>query len=349
MTLLIPLNYPNSETIVPPSLGVGSAGDRNGNAMSMWRTTAVWLVLLLATVFATGVAQAKEPFAEFVAGMRERGFFDYALIYLDDAHSDPKMPADLKTLIPFEKATVLIEWARSGQGGPDLAAKNYDLALTLLDKFIQDNPTHEKGGQANSDRGRILLGRARIESWNARIPGNEASKFETQRKAFDFIMKAREIFQQARNQHEKSWQSFGAFIDQKDNPEKFEQRRRSEVRFIQAQLDHCECAYEEAQTQEKNTADYKKKLDDAAEQFKLVHDRYRSQLGGLHARAKQAKCFEEQDDVQRALGIYDELLSHPDESPNMVKLKDLVRQFRLICLNHPNRKDYQVVADEAAA
>ena len=317
--------------------------------MRLWRTTAVWLLLVLATVLASGVAQAKEPFAEFVAGMRERGFFDYALIYLDAAQNDPKATAEQKSLIPFEKATVLIEWARSGQGGPDLAAKNYDVALTLLDQFIKDNPAHERAGQANSDRGRILLGRARIESWNARIPGNEANKFETQRKAFDFITKAREIFQKARDQHEKSWQSYGAFIDQKENPEKFELRRRSEVRFIQAQLDLCECAYEAAQTSEKNSADYKKKLDDAAEQFKLVHDRYRNQLGGLHARAKQAKCFEEQDDVQRALGIYDELLSHPDESPNMVKLKDLVRQFRLICLNHPSRKDYQVVADEAAA
>ena len=80
-----------------------------------------------------------------------------------------------------------------------------------------------------------------------------------------------------------------------------------------------------------------------------MNARYRNQLGGLHARAKEGKCFEEQDDVQRALGIYDDLLSQPDESLPMIRLKDIVRHFRLICLNHPSRKDYQVVVDEATA
>lgn len=311
----------------------------------MMRTTVFCLVWMLGGA----IALAGEPFTEFLQGMREKGYFDYALIYLDNVQANPKSTAEMKVLVPFEKAQVLIEWARSGQGGPDLAAKNYEQGSKLLEEFLAQNPNHPKAGQANSDRGRILLGKARIESWNARSPGNESSKSEMLGRAFESIQKAREIFQKARDQHEASWKSFNAFVDQKTDPDAFAKRSQAEVRFIQAQLDLCECTYEEAQTYDKDSKKHKDRLTDAAAEFDRVHARYRSQLGGLHARAKQAKCFEEQDDVQRALGIYDELLSHPDETSPMVRLKDIVRHFRLICLNHPSRKDYQVVVDEATA
>lgn len=312
--------------------------------MTKMRTTVLLLVWLMNAVTIAG-----EPFAEFLAGMREKGYFDYALIYLDQVQADPKSTAEMKTLVTFERAQTLIEWARSGQGGPDLAAKNYEQSLSLLEQFLAQNPNHPKAGQANSDRGRILLGKARIDSWNAKSPGNEAAKNEFLSRAFDSIQKAREIFQKAREQHEASWKSFGGFIDQKTDPAAFEKRAQAEVRFIQAQLDLCECTYEEAQTYDKDSKKYKDRLTDAAKEFNQVNARYRNQLGGLHARAKEGKCFEEQDDVQRALGIYDDLLAQPDESLPMIRLKDIVRHFRLICLNHPSRKDYQVVVDEATA
>ncbi len=313
--------------------------------MTRLRTTVGLLVWLLSAA----LVSAGEPFNDFLAGMREKGYFDYALVYLDLVSNDPKASAEMKTLVPFERAQTLIEWARSGQGGPDLAAKNYEQSLSLLEEFLAKNPNHPKSGQANSDRGRILLGKARIDSWNARSPGNEASKNEFLTRAFDNISKAREIFQKARDQHEAAWKSFGGFVDQKADPVTFEKRAQAEVRFIQAQLDLCECTYEEAQTYEKDSRQYKDKLTAAASEFNRVNARYRNQLGGLHARAKEGKCFEEQDDVQRALGIYDDLLSQPDESLPMIRLKDIVRHFRLICLNHPSRKDYQVVVDEATA
>lgn len=312
--------------------------------MRMLRTTAVLAGLCASAV----VASAGEPSTEFLEAMRERGFYDYAIVYLDQMSASPKATAAQKALVPFEKATTYIEWARNGSAGnPDLATKNYDQALALLDQFIKDNPKHEKAGQANSDRGRILLGKARLETWQARSPGNEGNRGEFQRRAFDSIRAARDIFQTARDQHEKTWKSFPPYLDQKAQPQQFEQRRLAEVRFIQAQLDLAESTYEEAQTYDKDDAQYKKRLHDAADEFQKIHDRYRSQLGGWHARAKQGKCFEESDDVVRALGIYGDLLSQPDDSPAVIRLKDLVRQFRLICLNHPSKKDYQVVIDES--
>lgn len=291
---------------------------------------------------------AAEPMTEFLEALRERGYYDYALIYLDQIQNSPKATAAQKSVVTFERAGTYIEWARNGSAGnPDQATKNYDQGLALLDAFIKENPNHERAGQANSDRGRILLGKARLESWQARAPGNESNRGEFQRKAFDAIRSAREIFQTARDQHEKTWKSFPPYLDQKTHSEQYEKRRLAEVRFIQAQLDLAECTYEEAQTYDKDDSKFVSRLKDAAAEFDTIYARYRGQLGGLHARAKQAKCFEEHDDVSRALGIYGQLLAEPDDSTAMIRLKDLVRQFRLICLNHPSKKDYQVVIDEA--
>ncbi len=107
--------------------------------------------------------------------------------------------------------------------------------------------------------------------------------------------------------------------------------------------------YEEAQTYDRGSSDNKKLLTDAANAFEKIHARYRQQLAGLYARMWQAKCFEEQDDIVKALGCYNELLQHGDgkSGPALKRLQDTVRHFRLICLNHPQRKDYQVAIQEA--
>ncbi len=61
------------------------------------------------------------------------------------------------------------------------------------------------------------------------------------------------------------------------------------------------------------------------------------------------KCFQEQDDVGRALGIYNEMLGHKSDSPAVEQLKSIAQHYRLICLNDPQKKDFQLVIQEATA
>jgi hypothetical protein len=72
-------------------------------------------------------------------------------------------------------------------------------------------------------------------------------------------------------------------------------------------------------------------------------------VAGLYARLWQGKCFEEQGDLVKALGIYNELLGHGGDNPSpaLKTLQDRVRLFRLVCLNHERRRDFLVVIDEA--
>jgi cellulose synthase operon protein C len=306
------------------------------------------VIALTVAAFAVPAADAEEPYVEFLQGLRDRSYYDYALLYLDTLGEDSSVPKDIRDVVPYEKASTLLLMARSGAiTNPEVQSRQLDQALGFLEEFIKNSPNHPRAGEANTERAGILLGKGRVEVWQSRSPSNKENRGEFQKAARDYVVQARAIYQKAHDQHKISWEAFPKFIDKVEEPQPFAERQQAEVRYIVAQLDLAHCLYEEAQAFDKGSDEYKAKLRDAAAAYEDIHSRYRSQIGGLYARTWQGKCYEEQDDIQRALGIYKELLGHPGSSETLVRLQDQVRHFRLICLNHEQRKDYQLVIDEA--
>ncbi|MFP6762049.1 MAG: tetratricopeptide repeat protein, partial [Planctomycetaceae bacterium] len=292
-------------------------------------------------------AQADEPYVEFIRGLRGRQYYDYALLYLDTLKDDPACPDEVRRVVPYEKATTLLLMARGGITNPQVQSRQLEQALGYLDQFIKDSPNHPQAGEANTERARILLGQSRVEVWQSRSPGNQENRAEFQNRARALVVKARAIFQQAHDQHKASWEGFPKFIDKVDEPKQFAARSQAETRYILAQLDVANCTYEEAQSWDRESTEYEAKLRNAAQEYETVHSRYRSMIGGLYARTWQGKCFEEQNDIDRAVGLYKELLGHPGKSSAMQGLQDQVLQFYLICLNHEKKKDFQLVVDKA--
>lgn len=307
------------------------------------------VIALTVAAFAVPAAEAEEPYVEFLQGLRDRSYYKYALLYLDTLQEDPSVPKEVREVIPYEKASTLLLMARSGAiTNPEVQSRQLDQALGFLEEFIKNSPNHPRAGEANTERAGILLGKGRVEVWQSRSPSNKENRGEFQKRAREHVTGARAIYQKAHDQHKASWEAFDKFIDKVEEPKKFDARRKAEVRYIVAQLDLAHCLYEEAQTFDAASDEYNAKLRDAAAAYEDIHSKYRSQIGGLYARTWQGKCYEEQDDIQRALGIYKELLGHPGSSETLVRLQDQVRHFRLICLNHEQRKDYQLVTDEAS-
>jgi len=304
---------------------------------------AIALVVYSASSFSLSAA---EPALEFVEGLRQRGYHNYAILYLDQLATKKNVPKEVLELITYEKAITYMQGARN-LPSPDAQNKQLDMALKSLEDFVKASPAHPKAAQANTERARILLGKARVEVWQSRSPNNQAKKAELQTRGRGLVAQARKIFQAAHDQHEKTFKSFPVFIDKLKEKEQFLARRLAEVNYIRAQLDLALCTYEEAQTYAEKDPKFKAALNKAAKEFEEVHSRYRSQVGGLYARMWEGKCFEEQNDIRKALGIYNELLGHPGKSNAMRTLQAQVRHFRLICLNHDDRKDYQLVIQES--
>lgn len=298
---------------------------------------------LLALGLVCQSAVAEEPYLEFVRGLQQRQYFDLAQSYLQQIEDDPATPADVRTLIPYEKGRTLLASSRLLKN-PDARSAQLDEAQAMFEAFTKAAPEHPLAGQAKTERARIFLDKARVETYAAEEPANQGNREAFRNRAREYIAQARQEFQEAHDKHQTSWESMKGFIPEEEKARRAA-RDEAEALYMQSQLDLGRTIYEEAQTYDRGSKERAETLDKAAAEFEGIHQKYRSQIAGLHARMWQAKCFEEQDDIRKALGIYNEILEHPGRS--LDDLKDRVRYFRLICLNHPEREDFQLVIDEA--
>lgn len=309
-----------------------------------------FLLMMALLLGVTGTAAATEPVLQFLEGLRTRRYFDSALFYLDELEKDPSLAADVKAILPYERGQTLLQSA-SELTNLDAQRRQLDMAQASFEAFVKAQPNHPLAGRANTARGQILLEKARVDIWDGDKPSNEGNRETFRANARKGIAEARKIFDEARNQHEANWKKFPAFIPE-DQPAARAERSQAEELFIQAQLDLAQCTYWDAQTFSKGTKERNSSLQKAAAEFEAIHQKYRSQLGGLYGRIWQGRCFEEQGDaegIRIALGIYGEILEHDGTTTAMRNLKDRALRFRLICLNYPERHDYQIVIQEAEA
>ncbi|MBA4031436.1 MAG: hypothetical protein C0478_11195, partial [Planctomyces sp.] len=198
---------------------------------------------------------------------------------------------------------------------------------------------------ANLRRAEILLARTSAEVANAKSLQGAAAN-EANEKARKSASEARAILATAEKQYEEALKAFAAHIDKAADPEKFAARAETENQLISVQLDLARSSYEEAQALPQDSAEKRQMLQSAAEAYEKLHQKYRTNVAGLVARMWQGKCFEEQGDLPKALGVYKEILDQPDNSPSMSSLKDQARQFQLICLNRKSPPDYTAVTQE---
>ncbi|MCS6852592.1 MAG: hypothetical protein NZ700_15660 [Gemmataceae bacterium] len=125
----------------------------------------VGLLVIGLVVAGLTVAEAEEPHLDFVRGLREKGYADLALEYLQLLGQ--KASKEIAQVLPLEIAKTRLALAvqESSQ-----AARNalYAQVRAELDKFIKDNPKHPLVSSANleiarvvSMQGKALLSRAK--------------------------------------------------------------------------------------------------------------------------------------------------------------------------------------------
>jgi len=277
-------------------------------------------------------------------GLRERNYFDYAILYLDQLAQRPSLPAEMKPLVVYEKAVTLREYAKTLRI-PEKQNEQLDQSLAYLEQFVREFPDHPYSGDANSDRAQILLQKAEVEIFQSKSQSNKGTKADFQKRGREYVQKARDVLKLAFEQHEAVFKKFPAFIDEQKDAKLKAERSRVETSMLLESLNLAKCTYQEAETYDSGSREFKQLLNQAADEFEKVHQAHRTQLGGLHARAWQGKCFEEQGDLQKAMGIYGELLDHPGDDPGLQSLKSQTLLFKLICLHA--RDDHQLVVDQA--
>lgn len=301
----------------------------------------------LVLVFASAALAAPEAGSrdlQFLHALRERGYYEYATFEIDRLQARKDLPADLRATLEFERAVTQLENARSLVNS-DSQAKELDRAAKSLEQFARSHADHPLASRARGEEAQILLDRARVEMWKLH-PKDAAERQETTRSsARQLIGQARELFQKAFDQSKSVYEKFPRAS--LDDPKIRADRLRAESDYLRAQINLAICAFEDALTYAAKTSERRKALTRAAADFDKIHVNYRSQGAGLRAFLWEGKCYEEQGDPQKALGIYNELLQNHADNDTVRQVRDHAVQFRLACLNEEAGKDASLIVNEA--
>ncbi len=128
-----------------------------------------------------------------------------------------------------------------------------------------------------------------------------------------------------------------------DKDPRHAERDQLNISLLDAKLQKGVADYELAHTYPAGSAERNKTLKEALGQFDSLYKNYRTQMVGLAAQMYQAKCYEEQGNVDAAVGIYKQLMEHSD--PQLRALQRNVGYFYIVAL--AKRKQYALAADEA--
>ncbi len=277
----------------------------------------------------------------FIEQLREKGLHDLALEYLAVLRADSSQPQNIKEILDYEAGRTLIdEAAKSG----DLVLREDLLkeAREKLEGFAKEHPQLRQTREALVHLAKLLIERGHLAMLLSEETTDKAKKEAKITEARAAFTEAHEAYVKAIEPLNTAYKKFSGFIPD-DDPRKAE---RDELYFslLNAMLQKGVADYELAQTFPPDSAERKKALAEAQTQFDSMYKSYRTQFAGLAAQMYQAKCYEEQGNVDAAIGIYKQLMEHTD--PRLRGLQRNVGYFYIVALS--KRKQYALAADEAA-
>lgn len=268
---------------------------------------------------------------KFLAGLRERGYHDLALDYIDELRKAPGTPADVKEVLDFEEGRVLLEDAARATDPARRAAESAQ-ARSKLEGFLRDHANHPRAAEALERLAQLHVERGQLAAIEDKANDARAE-----------FGRARGYFDQAIDRLRKAYEPFrGRNFDEGD-PRR-EQQSRAHSALMTAEIGRALVDYEESLTYPEKSGERNALLDKAANAFNDLYKRYRTWKGGLFARMYQGKCLEEKGELGAAMGIYDELMEH--KTPELLPIQRQVDYFRIIVSG--KRKEYALAADEAA-
>lgn len=300
---------------------------------------ALAMVLVLAGSSRAPAAEDPRFAADFIQALRERGYYDVALQYLEALRQDPETPAALKKTLEFEEGRTLIEEATHASD-PDISKAKLEQAKVKIESFVKQNPDLPQTTEALVDLAHLLYERGLNEvdlAGEARAANDKESKLAAARGYYE---NARQAYTKAFDRLNAKLAEYPKYIPNGDP--RLQERERLRNSVMQAELQKAVVNYYEAQTYPAGSSDRSALLDTGLAEFEKIYQKYRNMIGGFTARMYQGKCYEEMGKLGEATGIYKELLDHTD--PALQSVQKQAAYFQIIVTG--KRKEYALAADE---
>jgi len=305
-------------------------------------------LLICCIALSTSAVRAEEPVNAFLSGLLRHGYADTALIYLERLDPQLELSPQVREILPYHHAVILMHCAEQTLR-PQEKREFEEKSAALFSQFIKNHPEHALVPQAQMSLVELQLQQAKSHLEASEGHDSSPARQDNWPDIRQQIAEIQTVFLQQRDRYQTYSDQYPAFIPA-DEPELRRARDHVQEMLIRSCLDLAQCKYWEAQTYPVDSPQRQQLLKSAGNSYELIHQRYRSQVGGLFARLWQGKCYEglrDEQGMRLALGIYGEILEHDGTSSALVLLKDQALLYRLVCLNSEFRKDFQLVEMES--
>ena len=266
----------------------------------------------------------------------------YSVAPLGAADDAPSAEAQVP-LAPPSVVGQAAELAQSSLTAPDAATRKRLLAKaqTLLETFLKETPTHPDAPQVEMQLGAVLVAAGRGLAGDAATAAEPAPREELLSEARRMLVAAETrlavAIDQFRSAAKPGSQGHG-------DPNSTAMKRRNAARgyLMQSLMYYAGAREELALTYPVDSAEARDSFQVAADRYDQIYKDYRTFLAGLTARLKQGQCYKQLGDTRRALGLYNDLLTQPDDLPVLHRLRVSAMYLSLECWTTEQEKLYEL-------
>lgn len=282
-----------------------------------------WIALMVAGFLGVpgGAGQAAEEARRFLEGLRQLGYYDTALEYLDQARANPMVDQQFKDTIDYEAGVTLIADSQSTRVAT-LREQQLDEARQRFNKFLAEHPQHALTTSAKTQLANLLAERGKIFIEQADRPNTPTAEAKGLREqARGLYEESQKVLTELEKQLIEELKKYPKIIDPKETKQ-IEARDQIRRDLVQARLALAQVAEEIARTYPPDSDERKQRLAAAAKTYYELYDKYSTRLGGLYARLWEGRCYKELGQTDKAFEAFDELLTGPDDPQPFRLLKN---------------------------
>lgn len=290
------------------------------------------LVALLANPL-FGQVNAKQDYpTQFVEKLRERGWHDVVLDYLERAEEDPLATGEFLADRDYQLAVTRAALARQTVGEKERQSL-LQQATQGFQRFAGEHPDSPHYFDALSQASQLLAeqGFATLNQAD-KLPDDATNEQQaTRKKARQIIDEAIAAIGQLLENVDLRINSLprGAALQADKEGSALKQdllSKQAEGRFLSANL-----VFERSRTFPKDSSEFRDALDTAAIGFKKLQKDYENKLVGSYAILYEGRCYQNAGEFNKALDTYNELVSQPVGQADFRKLIARAIRHRAEC------------------
>ncbi len=271
-----------------------------------WSFPAVFLLLVVCIASLTGeITPAAEESERFLQALRERGYLDLALDYIEQMRTSPLCPESFREVLDYEAGVLLIENSRLGG---TLREKSLEQAKERLQQFIREKPTHSRVSEASFLLANVAVELAQLKKELAAQPG------KTPEEKNKLLAEARQRFQEAQKAFEtaerRAYERARTLEEEaKQNPRKEVERDDARRDLLRARLSLAGVIYEIGKLYPQSDPNYRAELNEAAKRFAELYEKYKDFTAGVYARLQEGRVRRDLGDPKAAIEIFKQVIA----------------------------------------